>query len=185
MPVPFTCSACGAAYEVADDLAGKAILCRECQARGQVPAPAAPAGAAVPFVCPTCGKGAEVPAAVLGKQILCLGCGTLGQVTASGAASPVLRERPAAAGGEPPTRRDALRLGAGGLLLAGLVVAGGFAGASLARWRPRPSKPPSEGPAEDRPPRPGKGPPPGGGKGRGGKRGRPGGAPKGGGRPLT
>jgi hypothetical protein len=122
---------------------------------------------------------------MLGKQIRCLGCGTLAQVTASGAASPVLREQPASAPHtEEPTRRSVLQLGVGGLLLAGLVVGGGFVGASLARWRPRPSRqPPAGGASEDRPKGPGKGPPGAGKKGRGGKRGRPGGGGPGGGAP--
>ena len=42
MPIPFECSGCKTAYEVADDLAGKAILCRTCQHRGQVRSLGAP-----------------------------------------------------------------------------------------------------------------------------------------------
>jgi hypothetical protein len=39
MPIRFHCPGCGIGYEVDDDLAGKAILCRECQHRGQVANP--------------------------------------------------------------------------------------------------------------------------------------------------
>jgi hypothetical protein len=38
MPLLFECPHCRAKYEVADDMAGKAILCRECEQRGNVPA---------------------------------------------------------------------------------------------------------------------------------------------------
>jgi hypothetical protein len=40
MSIRFECSHCKVGYEVADDLGGKAIMCRECQKRGQVPDPA-------------------------------------------------------------------------------------------------------------------------------------------------
>lgn len=36
MAVLFACSGCGAKYEVGDELAGKRILCRQCQQRGVV-----------------------------------------------------------------------------------------------------------------------------------------------------
>lgn len=36
MPVSFTCSQCGEAYDVDDDLAGKAIRCRVCRELGRV-----------------------------------------------------------------------------------------------------------------------------------------------------
>ncbi len=36
MPVNFDCPSCKATYEVADDLAGKMIMCRVCQKRGPV-----------------------------------------------------------------------------------------------------------------------------------------------------
>jgi DNA-directed RNA polymerase subunit RPC12/RpoP len=42
MPIQFECSGCKTTYEVADDLAGKAILCRTCQHRGQVKSLGAP-----------------------------------------------------------------------------------------------------------------------------------------------
>jgi DNA-directed RNA polymerase subunit RPC12/RpoP len=34
----FTCSFCGASYDVESDLAGKLVKCRECGERGRVPA---------------------------------------------------------------------------------------------------------------------------------------------------
>jgi hypothetical protein len=36
MPIQFECPNCKTAYEVADDLAGKNIMCRGCQKRGAV-----------------------------------------------------------------------------------------------------------------------------------------------------
>ena len=36
MPVHFNCPNCKATYEVADDLAGKMIMCRVCKKRGSV-----------------------------------------------------------------------------------------------------------------------------------------------------
>lgn len=36
MPVRFDCPSCKANYEVADDLAGKVIMCRVCKKRGPV-----------------------------------------------------------------------------------------------------------------------------------------------------
>jgi hypothetical protein len=37
MPIFFECSSCSIKYEVADDMAGKTILCRQCEQRGKVP----------------------------------------------------------------------------------------------------------------------------------------------------
>lgn len=47
MAARFQCPGCGTAYFVTDDMAGKSINCRQCDARGQVqagPLPAGPAG---------------------------------------------------------------------------------------------------------------------------------------------
>jgi hypothetical protein len=41
MPSRFECRYCGSAYDVADAMAGKTILCRACEQRSQVPAAAA------------------------------------------------------------------------------------------------------------------------------------------------
>lgn len=37
MPIPFDCRYCGVKYEVAGDMAGKTIMCRECERRCPVP----------------------------------------------------------------------------------------------------------------------------------------------------
>jgi hypothetical protein len=42
MPVRFECPTCKTAYDVDDELAGKSIMCRGCQKRGQVRAGGAP-----------------------------------------------------------------------------------------------------------------------------------------------
>jgi hypothetical protein len=52
MPIPFDCPHCKTRYEVADDLAGKWIMCRGCQKRGPVRSPAA-AGASVAVAKPS------------------------------------------------------------------------------------------------------------------------------------
>lgn len=76
MPVRFECPSCKTGYEVADDLAGKAIMCRGCGARGQVPAPA-PAPAASPpagwtrrrvLLWSAAGVGSMVTGAVLARN---------------------------------------------------------------------------------------------------------------------
>jgi hypothetical protein len=46
MPVRFDCPSCKANYEVADDLAGKMIMCRVCKKRGPVRSLSAPASSA-------------------------------------------------------------------------------------------------------------------------------------------
>ncbi|HTU90608.1 MAG TPA: hypothetical protein VMF69_11080 [Gemmataceae bacterium] len=46
MPIRFDCPNCKANYEVADDLAGKMIMCRVCKKRGPVRSLTAPAVAA-------------------------------------------------------------------------------------------------------------------------------------------
>jgi hypothetical protein len=46
MPVSFNCPSCKANYEVADDLAGKMIMCRVCKKRGPVRSLAAATSAA-------------------------------------------------------------------------------------------------------------------------------------------
>jgi hypothetical protein len=56
MAISFACPHCSAKYEVADAMAGKSILCRQCEQRGQVPGPAVAAGARQAV-----GAGAEGP----------------------------------------------------------------------------------------------------------------------------
>jgi hypothetical protein len=56
MTITFACPHCSAKYEVADAMAGKSILCRECEQRGQVPGPAVAAAAR-----PAVGAGQENP----------------------------------------------------------------------------------------------------------------------------
>jgi hypothetical protein len=66
MPILFLCLECGTEAEVADDLAGKVIKCRECHTPGKVPAPpkrpepaaaptSRPGHAPVSYRCPFCG----------------------------------------------------------------------------------------------------------------------------------
>jgi predicted Zn finger-like uncharacterized protein len=44
MPIPVTCPECGAAYRLADDLAGKVMKCKKCGAKVPIPAGAAKSG---------------------------------------------------------------------------------------------------------------------------------------------
>jgi hypothetical protein len=50
MPIRFDCPSCKANYEVADDLAGKMIMCRVCKKRGQIKSLAAAGAATVPSI---------------------------------------------------------------------------------------------------------------------------------------
>jgi hypothetical protein len=67
MPILFRCVECATETEVADDLAGKFIKCRECHTPGKVPMPEKVRGAEpatpprlarppVPYRCPFCGS---------------------------------------------------------------------------------------------------------------------------------
>jgi len=60
MPIPMTCPGCGARYTLKDDLAGKALRCRQCQGVLNVPSagiqeglPAAPVGRPAPPPLPS------------------------------------------------------------------------------------------------------------------------------------
>jgi hypothetical protein len=53
MPVRFECPTCKTTYDVDDELAGKTIMCRGCQKRGQVRGAAAPSRAATPTATTT------------------------------------------------------------------------------------------------------------------------------------
>jgi DNA-directed RNA polymerase subunit RPC12/RpoP len=77
MPVPFECDHCHAAYEVAEELSGKEVLCRECEKRSLV---VDYAGRYVSFVCPNCRQQTEVPAAFAGRWMRCPGCEKLANV---------------------------------------------------------------------------------------------------------
>jgi hypothetical protein len=48
MPIRFECTHCPAKYDVADDMAGKTILCRSCEKRGTVPSAATPPPGSAP-----------------------------------------------------------------------------------------------------------------------------------------
>jgi DNA-directed RNA polymerase subunit RPC12/RpoP len=135
MPIPFKCPSCKVEYQVADDLAGKPIICRECNHRGQVSGSAPPAAprTTVTFVCPTCGKPSQVPASKLGSQVRCLGCGKLGQVTAGASAGVA-----GAGSGDLLTRRTFVMAAVVGFLLMGSAATGAF----LARWHPKHPRPP-------------------------------------------
>jgi DNA-directed RNA polymerase subunit RPC12/RpoP len=51
MPLSFRCVECGAEYDVADDLAGKTIRCKQCRAVGRAAVPQAPNFS---YRCPFC-----------------------------------------------------------------------------------------------------------------------------------
>ena len=106
MTIPFACPCCNARYEVGDDLAGKTVLCRECERRGQVPDLTAPPAA---LACPNCRQTTELPAAMAGRWARCPACSTLARVGGG------RRVR--------PTRRRAL-LAAVGVFAAGLAGTG-------------------------------------------------------------
>jgi transcription elongation factor Elf1 len=95
MPILFACPSCNAAYEVADDLVGKEVLCRECERRARIDAPD---DRHVPFVCPHCREQTEVPASLAGRWLRCPNCERLAKVQASGAKSPTRRRVLFAAG---------------------------------------------------------------------------------------
>jgi DNA-directed RNA polymerase subunit RPC12/RpoP len=63
MPVEFRCGECAAVYDVADDLAGKTIRCRECNIRNQVPA--------ISYTCSYCGARIHAPEKLAGCQTKC------------------------------------------------------------------------------------------------------------------
>jgi phage FluMu protein Com len=107
MSIPFLCLGCKASYEVADELAGKEIRCRQCERRRLVEASA---GSYVPFLCPHCREQTEVPASLVGHWLRCPNCQALAKVPTGG--SQLL------------TRRRAL-FGAGAVLLA-ITTAGGI-----------------------------------------------------------
>lgn len=81
MPVPFECDHCHTAYEIADELAGKEVMCRECEKRSLV---VDYAGRYVSFVCPSCRQQTEVPIALAGRWLRCPGCEKLAKVPAAG-----------------------------------------------------------------------------------------------------
>jgi DNA-directed RNA polymerase subunit RPC12/RpoP len=188
MPVPFRCSGCSASYEVADDLLGKKIACRECNRRAVVSAPPP----MTTFACPTCGKQAEVPASLVGQQIMCLSCQTIGRVAPPSEAPPPTAPAPSASFRGSASQADAVSqalsaaedevqasrrtaLIVGGFMALGAVAAVVWPHVEAAlpkRKQARPERPPGE-PGQPGPPgrRPG-------GRGRGGKGGKGrGGAP--------
>jgi hypothetical protein len=81
MPVPFECAHCHAAYEVAEELSGTEVLCRECEKRSLV---VDYAGRQVSFVCPHCRQQTEVPTALAGHWMRCPGCDKLAKVPVAG-----------------------------------------------------------------------------------------------------
>jgi hypothetical protein len=115
MPIPIECPGCNAIYEVADDLAGKEVLCRECERRVPVEDTK---GQHVSFVCPQCHEQTEVPVVWAGRWLRCPNCEALAKVPA--------------VGGKRLTRRRVL-FGVGAGLLSMAVVIGIF-------WPRGPSK---------------------------------------------
>lgn len=81
MPASFECDHCHAAYEVAEELSGKEVLCRECAKRSLV---IDYAGRYVSFVCPSCRQQTEVPIALAGRWLRCPGCEKLAKVPVAG-----------------------------------------------------------------------------------------------------
>jgi hypothetical protein len=81
MPVPFECNHCHAAYEVAAELSGKEVLCRECEKRSLV---VDYAGRYVSFVCPNCRQQTEVPTAYAERWMRCPACEKLAKVPVAG-----------------------------------------------------------------------------------------------------
>jgi hypothetical protein len=114
MPISFECASCNASYEVGDELAGKMVLCRECDRRGKVPDTSAPP---INHVCSKCRRLTEYPADMAGRWARCPACSVLARVEA---ANPT-----------PPTRRKAL------FCLVG-VLAVGMAGTGFYFLRGRP-----------------------------------------------
>lgn len=127
MPIPFQCSRCNEAYEVADELAGKEVMCRKCECRSLV---VDYAGRHVSFVCPNCKEQTEVPAALAGRWLRCPNCQKLAKVP-----SPVQGVR--------LSRRHILLASGGALLLSATAI-----GLFWVRGRK-----PVEGPAEEKPAR--------------------------------
>ncbi len=109
MPIPFQCSRCNAAYEVADELAGKEVMCRKCECRSLV---VDYTGAHVSFVCPQCKEQTEVPASLAGRWLRCPNCQKLAKV-------------PSLSRQARPSRRTIL-LASGGVLLLGTMAIGLF-----------------------------------------------------------
>lgn len=85
MPISFECASCNASYEVGDDLAGKTVLCRECERRGKVPDPAAPP---IRHVCLSCRRLTEYPADRAGHWVRCPACSILARVETAPPAQP-------------------------------------------------------------------------------------------------
>ena len=113
MAITFSCPHCGRGYKVRDDLAGKAVTCKECTQSLRVPVPArprtrtdpdleaaatealteAPASAAEPveeieFECSSCIEMVRVSAAFAGKQAPCPNCRRIVRVPKSSGSTP-------------------------------------------------------------------------------------------------
>jgi len=103
MALRFDCPSCKANYEVADDLAGKMIMCRVCKKRGLVRSLSAPAASAM---LPAAG-----PAAALSRRnvlpLLGLFLASLGAIGVGA----LLARQPWARGKESPEERGRRRFG--------------------------------------------------------------------------
>ena len=93
MPITFACPHCKRNYQVADEMAGKAVKCQSCQNAIHVPAGASAAApqmqkaAPITFNCQSCGRQYQVAAGMAGKQAKCQSCQAVMQVPPSNAAA--------------------------------------------------------------------------------------------------